>query len=134
MSASPYGEDIVGVHVTNAHELRAPAKVEAVRHVVTRTYNDIGTVIEFLQLDPLRVKSEIFVSGAGNAYVCHSYAQAQAALTGVGGNFGALVPCPGAASAPVHWTDYSQAKIWVVLTGASPVISVISERKGSSGG
>jgi hypothetical protein len=131
VSAGQYGEDVVGVHVVNAHELHAPVKAEAVRHTVTRTFNDIGQVLELLQQDTLRVQSDIFVSGAGNAYICHSYAQAQAALTGVGGNFGALVPCPGAASAPVHWQDFSQAKMWVVLTGASPVVAVISQRKAS---
>jgi hypothetical protein len=122
---------VVNVHVVNPIEIATlpGEQADPVRHVVTRTWNDIGAIVEILQLDPNRTKSEIFVSGAGTVYVCHSLGQAQAALTGTGGNFGALVPCPGAGAAPVHWRDYSQAKVWAVLTGASPAIAVISERR-----
>lgn len=132
MSDEEYPPSIVHVHVDNAAEIAAGPgeKVDPVKHVVTRTWTDINTIIEILQLDPLRCKSEIFVSGAGTVYVCHSQSQAQAALTGTGGNFGALIPCPGANASPVHWRDYSQAKVWAVMTGASPAIAVISERKG----
>lgn len=118
------------VHVVNADEMRPAEKPADVRHVVTRTFNDIGSVIELLQLDPLRIKTEVFISGVGIVYFCHSYAQAQAALTGTGGNFGAAITCPGAAVGSIRFTDHSQAKVWCVLTGASPSISVISERAG----
>jgi hypothetical protein len=124
--------EVVHVHVVNAHEMipaEKPEKAETVRHVITRTFTDINTVVELLQLDPLRVKTEIFISGAGTVYICHSQAQAQAALTGTGGNFGAQIVCPGANTGSVRYTDYSQAKLWAVLTGASPVISLISEKK-----
>lgn len=118
----------VQVHVVNASDFIAADKPLDVRHVAAHTFTDIGVIIELLQLDPLRVKSEFFISGVGTVQVCHTQAQAQAAVTGVAGTHGALVTCPGAAAGSIHWTDYSQAKLWAVLTGASPVISVISER------
>lgn len=121
-------EPIVHVHVDNAHEMQPKPVGKKTRHVTTRTFTDINQILEVLQLDPLREKTEWFVSGAGTAFICHSQAQAQAALTGGGGNFGAQVTCPGANTGSIHWTDFTQAKVWVVLTGASPVVSVISER------
>lgn len=119
----------MNVHVVNAEDIRPPEKPASVNHVITRTFNDIGTVVEILQEDPTRVKTEFFISGTGNVFICHSLSQAQAALTGVGGNFGALIPCPGA-NPTINYCDYSQAKQWAVLTGASPVLSLISEKKG----
>lgn len=122
----------VHVHVDNAHEMRSPdVKSASTRHVVTRTFNDIGSVIEILQQDPEREKTQFFISGVGTVFVCHSYAQAQAALLGVGGDFGAEIICPGANVGSITYTDYSQAKQWAVLTGASPVLALISERKAS---
>ncbi len=121
-------QEPVRVHVINAHELHTPVKDPPEMHVVTRTWTDVGSVLEILQQDPLRVKTEFFISGVGTIFICHSQTQAQAALTGGGGNFGAAITCPGAAGS-IRYTDYSQAKIWAVLTGASPVLAIISERK-----
>ena len=119
----------MNVHVVNAEEIRPPEKPASVNHVITRTFNDIGTIIEILQEDPSRVKTEVFISGTGTVFICHSLSQAQAALTGVGGNFGASIPCPGPGTQITHYTDYTNAKQWAVLTGASPVLSLISEKK-----
>lgn len=120
---------VVKVHVVNASEMHAPEKPASMNHVVTRTVTDIGSIIEVLQLDPNRIKTEYFVSGVGTVFLCHSENQAQAALTGVGGNFGAAITCPGAGVGSIHWTDSTKAKLWAVMTGASPVLSMISERK-----
>lgn len=119
----------VSVHIDNWHDMPTPKDPgDKTRHVSTRTWTDIGSIVEVLQLDPLRQKTEWFVSGVGTVFICHSQTQAQAALTGGGGNFGAQVICPGANVGSIHWTDFTQAKIWAVLTGASPVLSVIAER------
>lgn len=120
---------VVHVHVDNASDLHTPVKEENTRHTVTRTWTDIGLILEILQQDPDRYRTQYFVSGVGNVYICHSQAQAQAALTGTGGNFGAAITCPGANAASINWYDESQGKIWAVLTGASPVLAIISERK-----
>lgn len=123
-------DEIVAVHVTNAADFIPPEKPEKFRHLVTRTITDIGSIQELFQQDANRVKAEVFISGAGTVFICHSQAEAQAALTGTGGNFGAQITCPGAAVGSIHYTDYSQARVWVVMTGASPVISYIAERCG----
>lgn len=120
---------VMHVHVDNAEELRPIEKPATVAHVSTRTFNDIGTILEILQEEPNRTKTEFFISGAGTVFICHSQAEAQAALTGSGGNFGAAITCPGANVGSIHYTDFSQAKQWAVLTGASPVLALISERK-----
>lgn len=121
---------VVHVHVVNASEMKPDNHQAESRHAVTRTFNDIGQVVEILQQDPHRMKTEVFISGVGSVFICHSYAQAQAALTGTGGNFGASITCPGAATGSIRYTDYSQSKMWAVLTGASPLLSLISEIRG----
>lgn len=118
------------VHVVNAEEFKPEEKPASVDHVITSRFTDIGVILEILQLDPDRRKTEVIISGVGSVFICHSQAQAQAALTGTGGNFGAQIVCPGANIGSIVYTDYTQAKQWAVLTGASPVLSLISERKG----
>lgn len=124
-----FQELTMNVHVVNAEEIRPPEKPASVNHVITRTFNDIGTVLEILQEDPSRTKTEVFISGVGTVFICHSYGQAQAALAGTGGQFGAQIICPGANVGSIRYTDYSNTKQWAVLTGASPVLSLISEKK-----
>lgn len=116
------------VHVVNAEDIRPTEKPERLRHLVTRTITDIGSVQELFQQDANRIKAEVFISGVGTVIICHSHTEAQAALTGTGGNFGAQITCPGAGIGSIRYTDYSQARCWVVMTGASPVISYVAER------
>lgn len=118
-------DNVVHVHVVNASDLR-PQQESRVDHVITATYTTTGVILEVLQEDPLRKKTEFFISGAGTVYVCHSLSQAQQALNGSGG---AAITCPGANVGSIRYTDYTQAKQWAVLSGASPVLSLISERK-----
>lgn len=118
---------VVRVHVVNSHEMRAPAP-EVIRRIPvmsSQTWTDVLTVIELLQLDPYREKAEVFLSGTGNAYICHSLGDADAVVAG--GVSGAQIALPAGAGA-IHFTLFSQDKAWAVLTGASPVISVVISR------
>lgn len=99
------------------------------QYVNCRTFNETGQVLEVLQMDPYRDRAVLVVSGVGTVVLCHSETNANGVLSEVvPESYGTVIVCPGAtASFTIEYT--STAKIWAVLSGASPVLGVMSERR-----
>ena len=124
-------DDIVShLQTLDVRVVELPAPVEEVRpnHIVAMSYTQAGIVIEALQLDPRRVKAVFSISGTGTVSICHSQADAQAAVNNVAGTWGAQFTNNGGPS--IVFESQTTAKIWAVLAGASPVLSIVSERRG----
>ena len=139
---TPMQVEAVHVHVVNAHEMQPAPQHEKPRdiEVNTRTFtlktsqtgdpND-SVIQRILDRDPARVQAIVNVT-SGTVYLCHSKAQAQAAVgdasTAGGAQEGFLVAA-GQYVPPLITTD----PLWAVIpsdkasTGA--LVSVIAERR-----
>ena len=119
----------VHVKVLNFPEPDEPAVPHS---IATSTYTDLSTVLQVLELDPLRAKATVLINGTGTVTLCHSQNQAQAVLSGGASSQtqGATIVGPGTGSS-VTLTFEHVAPMWAVLQGASPSLSLIVERRAS---
>lgn len=111
------------VHVANWPQATEEVPPE---HLVTQTFLNSANIQEVLQLNPLRVKATLSITGAGTVYLCHSQAEAVQAQGGFAGAGAQITNVAAAASIIVEMT--STAKLWAYITGAA-VLSIMTESR-----
>lgn len=113
----------------NVHVLNLPTERVAAQHVTTMTYAALAVgngPQEILQLNPLRERSVLTITGAGTVILCHSQADAQAAAQGLAS---AGTPITNIAAAPSIVVEYlATAKLWAYITGAA-LLGVLTEQR-----
>jgi hypothetical protein len=142
----------VPVHVVNAHELLKPQFVPEHQHapdspdiaVITQTFtlktsqtsdpND-SAIQRVLDRDPGRMQALIVVT-SGTVYLCHSRAQAQAALgsaSTIGTAQGGFLVAAGQYVPPLRTTDPLWAVVPTDKAGAGAQVSVLTETRRARG-
>lgn len=132
--------EAIPVHVSNAHEMAPAPAGNPDYEVNTRTFtlktgqtqgND-SVMQRILDRDRSR-KQAIIVVASGTVYLCHSSAQAEAAINDSAGTLGGsqdgFILASGVALPPLRTTD----PLWAVVpsdkASAGALVSVISERR-----
>ena len=125
---STYVDAEVDYTPVNVHVLNMPTEEVAAQHVTTMTFATIAPNLpqEVLQLNPLRKRTVLSVTGAGTVTLCHSQADAQAASQGLAS---AGIPITNvAAAASIVFEYQATAKLWAFITGAA-TLGVMTEQR-----